>query len=255
MEAAAARVVADRAPWCQRLTAAGLHLPVEPAAPFVLVRHARASQIRVALARRGFAVRSAENFTGLGPEYLRFAVRAPDVVDDLSRALESVLEEGAVTEAATLDRIISQLEGGLSTTAGAELGLGWAGLRRYGETVARALVCVDVTSDVVEAAVAGGYGLVVAHHPLLLRGVDTVAASTPKGALIHRLIRGDVRSTPPTRTPTVRAQGCPTPLPTHWVCVTPPCGTHSHRVGQMGGHGADRFRGPGTGRVVRRGCR
>ena len=30
----------------------------------------------------------------------------------------------------------------------------------------------------------------VAHHPLLLRGVDTVAAHTPKGALVHRLIRG-----------------------------------------------------------------
>jgi dinuclear metal center YbgI/SA1388 family protein len=32
-------------------------------------------------------------------------------------------------------------------------------------------------------------GLLLAHHPLLLRGVDTVAADTPKGALIHRLIR------------------------------------------------------------------
>src|SRR6202008_1270874 len=31
--------------------------------------------------------------------------------------------------------------------------------------------------------------LLLAHHPLLLRGVDTVAASTPKGALVHRLIR------------------------------------------------------------------
>ena len=29
----------------------------------------------------------------------------------------------------------------------------------------------------------------LAHHPLLLRGVDTVAASTPKGALIHQLIK------------------------------------------------------------------
>ncbi len=28
------------------------------------------------------------------------------------------------------------------------------------------------------------------HHPLLLRGVDTVGAHTPKGALLHRLIRG-----------------------------------------------------------------
>ena len=32
-------------------------------------------------------------------------------------------------------------------------------------------------------------GLLLAHHPLLLRGVDTVAASTPKGALLHWLIR------------------------------------------------------------------
>ncbi|MFT3900401.1 MAG: Nif3-like dinuclear metal center hexameric protein [Gordonia sp. (in: high G+C Gram-positive bacteria)] len=57
------------------------------------------------------------------------------------------------------------------------------------EPVGRVLVCVDVTPAVVDEAVAGDYDLVVAHHPLLLRGVDTVAASTPKGALVHRLIR------------------------------------------------------------------
>ena len=95
-----------------------------------------------------------------------------------------------MTEAATLDRIISQLEEAYPP----RLAQSWDSVGLVcgdtGETVARALVCVDVTSDVVEAAVAGGYGLVVAHHPLLLRGVDTVAASTPKGALIHRLIRG-----------------------------------------------------------------
>ena len=32
-------------------------------------------------------------------------------------------------------------------------------------------------------------GLLLAHHPLLLRGVDTVAASTAKGALLHQMIR------------------------------------------------------------------
>ncbi|GED98532.1 Nif3-like dinuclear metal center hexameric protein [Gordonia crocea] len=58
------------------------------------------------------------------------------------------------------------------------------------ETVERALVCVDVTPAVVERALAEGCQLVIAHHPLLLRGVDTVAATTPKGALIHALIRG-----------------------------------------------------------------
>ncbi|OBF71822.1 Nif3-like dinuclear metal center hexameric protein [Mycobacterium sp. 852002-51613_SCH5001154] len=48
-------------------------------------------------------------------------------------------------------------------------------------------VAVDATAAVVDEVPAGD--LLLAHHPLLLRGVDTVAASTPKGALVHRLIR------------------------------------------------------------------
>ncbi|MGC4934894.1 Nif3-like dinuclear metal center hexameric protein [Gordonia sp. DT30] len=60
------------------------------------------------------------------------------------------------------------------------------------EPARRILVCVDVTDDVVEAAGAGGYGLIVAHHPLLLRGVESVAADTPKGRIVHRLIRGGI---------------------------------------------------------------
>ena len=47
-------------------------------------------------------------------------------------------------------------------------------------------IAVDATAAVVDTV--GPRGLLLAHHPLLLRGVDTVAASTPKGALIHRLI-------------------------------------------------------------------
>ena len=48
-------------------------------------------------------------------------------------------------------------------------------------------VAVDATPAVVDDVPDGG--LLLAHHPLLLRGVDTVAASTPKGAIVHRLIR------------------------------------------------------------------
>ncbi len=48
-------------------------------------------------------------------------------------------------------------------------------------------VAVDATPAVVDEVPENG--LLLAHHPLLLRGVDTVAASTPKGALVHRLIR------------------------------------------------------------------
>ncbi|MBY0441308.1 MAG: Nif3-like dinuclear metal center hexameric protein [Mycobacteriaceae bacterium] len=48
-------------------------------------------------------------------------------------------------------------------------------------------VAVDATPAVVDDV--PDRGLLLAHHPLLLRGVDTVAVSTPKGALIHRLIQ------------------------------------------------------------------
>lgn len=58
-----------------------------------------------------------------------------------------------------------------------------------GEEVRRVLFAVDVTAAVVDEAVAWGAQALVAHHPLLLRGVDSVAADRPKGALVHRLIR------------------------------------------------------------------
>jgi len=55
------------------------------------------------------------------------------------------------------------------------------------EPVTSVTVAVDATEQVIARVPDGG--LLLAHHPLLLRGVDTVAASTAKGALIHRLIR------------------------------------------------------------------
>ncbi len=60
------------------------------------------------------------------------------------------------------------------------------------ERVDTVLVCVDVTDEVVDAAIAMGAQLVIAHHPLLLRGVDSVAADTVKGRIVHRLIRAGV---------------------------------------------------------------
>ncbi len=48
-------------------------------------------------------------------------------------------------------------------------------------------VAVDATAAVIDEM--PDRGLLLAHHPLLLRGVDTVAANTAKGALLHRMIR------------------------------------------------------------------
>jgi len=56
-----------------------------------------------------------------------------------------------------------------------------------GDLIDSVTVAVDATSAVVDTI--GQRGLLLAHHPLLVRGVDSVAASTPKGALLHRLIR------------------------------------------------------------------
>jgi dinuclear metal center YbgI/SA1388 family protein len=60
------------------------------------------------------------------------------------------------------------------------------------EPVSRVLFCVDVDKSTVDEAVEVGAQLLVAHHPLLLRGVTGVPADDPKGALVHRLIRSGV---------------------------------------------------------------
>lgn len=63
-------------------------LPARSAAraPFVLVNAPGADKIRIRLRERGFAVRRADTFPGLGPDWLRVAVRAPDVTDALLAA-------------------------------------------------------------------------------------------------------------------------------------------------------------------------
>jgi dinuclear metal center YbgI/SA1388 family protein len=52
-------------------------------------------------------------------------------------------------------------------------------------------LAVDAVPDTAREAVAIGADLLLAHHPLLLRGVTTVAESTYKGAVLATLIRGN----------------------------------------------------------------
>ncbi|TQL47895.1 dinuclear metal center YbgI/SA1388 family protein [Homoserinimonas aerilata] len=51
-------------------------------------------------------------------------------------------------------------------------------------------LAVDAVADTVDEALQLGAGLLLVHHPLLLRGVTSVAEDRYKGALISRLIRG-----------------------------------------------------------------
>ena len=58
--------------------------------------------------------------------------------------------------------------------------------------ISRVLLTVDVTDEVVEEAIAGGFDLIIAHHPLLLRGVKTVVESSSKGSVLTKAIRANL---------------------------------------------------------------
>jgi len=53
-------------------------------------------------------------------------------------------------------------------------------------------LAVDAVLDVVDETLAIGADLLLVHHPLLFRGVTTLAESTTKGAVVSRLVRGGV---------------------------------------------------------------
>ena len=60
------------------------------------------------------------------------------------------------------------------------------------KTINSVLLTVDVTKDVVEYAKSAGVDLIFAHHPLMLRGVTSVAEESSKGSIVSELIRSDI---------------------------------------------------------------
>lgn len=60
------------------------------------------------------------------------------------------------------------------------------------QEVRRVLLAVDPVAAVVDEALDLEADLLLVHHPLLLTPVSSVAATTPKGAVVHRLVRGGV---------------------------------------------------------------
>jgi dinuclear metal center YbgI/SA1388 family protein len=57
------------------------------------------------------------------------------------------------------------------------------------DPVRKVLFAMDPVAVVVDEAVRLGVDLLVTHHPLFLRGTSSVAATTAKGRVVHRLIR------------------------------------------------------------------
>ena len=94
---AAERAAADRAHLADRLgefAEAGLRVCGPAAGPFLLIRLPDAAAIRTRLRELGFAVRRGDTFPGLGPDWLRLAVRDRDTTDRFVIALAKALQDG-----------------------------------------------------------------------------------------------------------------------------------------------------------------
>ena len=61
-----------------------------------------------------------------------------------------------------------------------------------GDPVRSVVFAIDPVEEVVDEAVRLGVDLLVTHHPLFLRGTSSVAATTAKGRVVHRLIKAGV---------------------------------------------------------------
>ncbi|OCI30898.1 putative GTP cyclohydrolase 1 type 2 [Oerskovia enterophila] len=60
------------------------------------------------------------------------------------------------------------------------------------QQVRKILFAVDPVATVADEAIEWGADLIVTHHPLFLRPVHSIAATTFKGSLVHRLVRAGV---------------------------------------------------------------
>ncbi|WP_188281131.1 Rv2231c family pyridoxal phosphate-dependent protein CobC [Streptomyces sp. CBMA29] len=90
---AARTVVGDRAYLLDRLAALpGIEVAGDaPAGPFVLLRLPGAADVRLRLRAMGYAVRRADTFPGLGPDWLRIAVRDRRTTDGFANALATAM--------------------------------------------------------------------------------------------------------------------------------------------------------------------
>ena len=55
-----------------------------------------------------------------------------------------------------------------------------------------ALLCLDVTEDVVDEAASLGYNLIVAHHPLLFHGLKSITGSSYIERCVMKAIKNDI---------------------------------------------------------------
>lgn len=93
-EAWAHDLAADRASLAADLSALpGVHVVPHARASFLLVRVPHATDVRARLRARGYAVRRGDTFPGLGPDWIRIAVRPRHVMTPFLAELATILRD------------------------------------------------------------------------------------------------------------------------------------------------------------------
>jgi histidinol-phosphate aminotransferase len=99
-ESMAVSMTADRAYLLKRLREFdGVEVAGIPQGPFVLLQVRNGRKVRQRLRDRGYAVRRGDSFPGLGPTWMRIAVRDPQATDGFLDALHTVQLEGLLAAA------------------------------------------------------------------------------------------------------------------------------------------------------------
>lgn len=60
------------------------------------------------------------------------------------------------------------------------------------QRVSRVLLSVDVTNEILDEAIDGGFDLILAHHPYLLKPISSVSDEKAKGALVSKAIKAGI---------------------------------------------------------------
>lgn len=60
------------------------------------------------------------------------------------------------------------------------------------QVISKIMTCLDVSDEAVAAAEARGVQLIVAHHPLIFRGIRKIRTDLSDGARLQRLLRADI---------------------------------------------------------------
>ena len=112
--------------------------------------------------------------------------RAPTAVDDDGRIVEGramvrVREVVEVVLSAYPQSLAEDWDTGIGLTCGDP-----------DDVVTRVLLAVDADAVTIDEAIGSGAEMLLTHHPLLFRPIQTVAAGTAKGSLVHRMIRSGV---------------------------------------------------------------